>query len=242
MDKAKIIFITGGSRGIGASIAERLAQGGHDIWLNYRSDHQAANLVKNRIEDLGRKCKLLPFDVSNQEEVDETLMPLLENEVPFGMVHNAGITRDTVVPMMKPEEWDLVLDVHLTSFFLMTRLVVRAMLPKRTGRIIAIASVSGETGQSGQMNYCAAKGGLIGAVKSLSREIARRNILVNVVSPGLIETDMIKDAPRDQIIKNIPLSRVGQPEEVSGIVNFLMGDEATYITGQVIGVNGGLYI
>jgi 3-oxoacyl-[acyl-carrier protein] reductase len=242
MPPSPIVFISGASRGIGAAIARRLADSGYDIWLNYHSSHAAARSLQEEIEGKGRKCVLLPFDVADEKAVTAALEPLLAEEVPYALVHNAGITRDTLLPMMGRSDWDLVLGTHLTGFFLLGRLLSKAMVSRRRGRIIAIASVSGETGQSGQVNYAAAKAGLIGACKSLARELARRNILVNVVSPGLIETEMIKDVPLDRVLPLVPLNRVGTVEEVAGVVNFLLGPEAGYITGQVIGVNGGLHM
>ncbi|MDP3479566.1 MAG: 3-oxoacyl-ACP reductase FabG [Desulfoprunum sp.] len=239
---SQTVFISGASRGIGAAIAERLAEGGFDIWLNYHSAHDQARAVQKKIEALGRKCLLLPFDITKIEEVSLVLDPLLEQEIPFGMVHNAGITRDTLLPMMRREEWDQVIDVHLNGFFNLARIFSKVMLGKRKGRIIAISSVSGETGQAGQVNYSAAKAGLIGAAKALARELARRNILVNVVSPGLIDTEMVKDLPLEKMLPMIPLNRLGTAREVAGLVNFLLSEEAGYITGQVLSVNGGLYM
>ncbi len=238
----KTVFISGASRGIGAGIAKELAAAGFDIWLNYRSSHEHARDVQKSIEQSGRSCTLLPFDVADEQAVNESLEPLLEKQVPYGFIHNAGITRDTLLPMMRRDQWEQVLDIHLNSFFLLARLITRAMIPKREGRIVTIASTSGETGQAGQVNYSAAKAGLIGGSKSLARELAKRNILVNVVSPGLIETDMTKELPQKQLLPLIPLARYGKVKEISGVVRFLLSDQASYITGQVIGVNGGLYM
>jgi 3-oxoacyl-[acyl-carrier protein] reductase len=241
-EKNRIVFISGASRGIGASIARKLAADGFDIWLNYRSSEDKAQMVKADIEQLGRKCTLLPFDVSDETAAHEALEPLLDQHVPFGMVHNAGITRDTLLPLMRRDEWTDVIDVHLNSFFILGRLFSRHMLAKREGRIITIASLSGETGQAGQVNYSAAKAGLIGASKALARELARRNILVNVVSPGLIDTEMLDNLPLDKILPLIPMGRIGRVEEVAGVVRFLLSEEAGYITGQVLSVNGGMYM
>ncbi len=241
-EQKKTVFLTGGSRGIGAAIAKNLAKGGFDIWLNYHSSQKAAKNLQKEIQDLGRECKLLAFDVADEKKTLAIMEPLLDEYTPFAFVHNAGITRDTLLAMMKREEWDQVIDVHLNSFFTLAKLFSKAMIRARQGRIIAISSVSGETGQAGQVNYSAAKAGLIGACKALARELARRNILVNVVSPGLIDTDMIKDTPLERVLPMIPLNRPGTVDEVAGLVRFLMGAEAGYITGQVIGVNGGLYM
>lgn len=242
MSESKIVFISGASRGIGAGIAVKLASCGYDIWLNYRSSEVSALKVKAEIEEFGQLCTLLQFDVSDESAATTALEPLLQENVPFGVVHNAGITRDTLLPLMRREEWDTVIDVHLNSFFILGRLFSKHMLGKRQGRIISIASLSGETGQSGQVNYSAAKAGLIGASKALARELGKRNILVNVVSPGLIETEMIAELPLDKILPLIPLGRIGKVEEVAGVVRFLLSDDAGYITGQVFSVNGGMYM
>ena len=242
MKTRPIVLITGASKGIGAAIAEKLAENGYDIWLNYRSDHPGAEKVQKSLEKKGVNCTLLPFDVADEQVVSDALGPLLSKDTPYGLIHNAGITRDGLAAMMSKKDWDDVINVHLSGFFHVVRPVLKTMLRKRRGRIIAISSVSGETGQAGQFNYSAAKAGLIGAVKALAKEVARRNILVNVVSPGLIETEMTRDLPEEKLLPLIPLNRFGRPEEVAGIVNFLLGNDATYITGQVISVNGGLYM
>ena len=242
MAESKKILVTGASRGIGAAVAVRLAAAGYDIWLNYASSAAAAERVADEVRALGRECRLLGFDVSDPAAVKAALEPLLDREPLWGLVHNAGITRDGLMAMMSEEDWRRVLAVHLDGFFFLAREAVRAMLGQRQGRIVAVASVSGECGQAGQTNYAAAKGGMIAAAKSLAREVARRNILVNVVSPGLIDTGMIADLPLDKMLEAVPLGRVGRPEEVAAVVEFLMGEGAGYITGQVIGVNGGLYM
>jgi 3-oxoacyl-[acyl-carrier protein] reductase len=241
MDKQKIALVTGGSKGIGAAIALTLAEDGFDIWLNYRSDHEAAARVKATIEQAGRRCRLLPFDVSDPQDIETHLLPLLENETPYALINNAGFTRDVILAWMTQEEWTDVLSVTLGGFFQVTKPVINAMLRKREGRIINIASTSGQSGMPGQTNYSAAKAGLIGATKALAAEVGKRNVLVNAVSPGFIETEMIKDLPREKILPMIPLGRFGTPVEVAGVVSFLCSDKASYITGQVISVNGGAY-
>ncbi len=242
MGNNKIVFVSGASRGIGAAIALNLATAGYDIWLNYRSSTEAAEKIKVKIENLGRKCRLLPFDVSDETAATDTLEPLFDEVVPYGLVHNAGIARDNILPLMQRREWDDVVAVHLNSFFILGRLFSKMMLSERRGRIVSIASISGETGQAGQVNYSAAKAGIIGASKALARELGKRNILVNVVSPGLIETEMIKKLPLNKILPLIPLGRVGKVDEVAGVVRFLLSGDADYITGQVISVNGGMYM
>lgn len=242
-EKRDIALVTGGSRGIGAAIAKRLAREGFDIWLNYNSSVEAATAVKSLVERAGVNCTLLRFDVADEQAVVTSLETMIEeNGAPFLFVHNAGIVNDVLLPMMKTEEWGRVIDVNLSSFFYISRIVTKAMLSKRRGRIIGITSVSGECGQAGQSNYSASKAGLLGAIKSLARELARRNILVNAVSPGLIDTDMTKDIPEEHILPLIPLGRPGLADDVAGAVAFLAGPDASYITGQVIRVNGGLYI
>ena len=235
-------FITGGSRGIGAAIALRLAQAGHPIILNFRSNQAAAEEVRARIEALGVDVTLSPFDVADAEASAAAMNALLEDcKGPIGIVvNNAGIARDNSFPVMKQDEWETVTRTTLDGFYNVTRPLLMPMVRQRFGRIINIASYSGVAGNRGQVNYSAAKAGLIGATKALALEVARRNITVNAVAPGLIETEMIQDAPIDKILERVPMRRLGRPEEVAALVAFLASEEAGYITGQVLGINGGL--
>ena len=242
MSTASIAFITGASKGIGKAVALGLAKDGFDIWLNYRSDHDAAKIVCSEIETLGRKCVLLPFDVSNKQAVEHALDSLLEREAPFILVNNAGFARDGIFGLMSDEQWQDVLDVHLNGFFHVTRKLVPHMQRARRGRIINVVSTSGQAGVAGQVNYSAAKSGLIGATKALARELAKRDILVNAVAPGFITTEMTANLSLEEHMKHIPQGRPGTPEEVAGCVRFLCSDMSSYVTGQVLAVNGGLYM
>ena len=234
-------LVTGGSRGIGAAICHPLAAAGHPILLNYRSNDAAAEEVKAAIEADGGQVTLLKFDVTDREASGAALEKLIADEVPVGvLVNNAGIAKDASFPQMSWEQWESVTRTTLDGFFNVTRPLVMPMVRRRWGRIINISSVSGVDGNRGQVNYAAAKAGLIGATKSLAQEVAKRGVTVNAIAPGLVETDMIEDAPVDIILKHIPMRRVGKPEEVASLVGWLASDLAGYITGQVVVMSGGL--
>jgi len=242
MAERKIALVTGASRGIGRAIAIGLAMDGYDLWLNYKSNHEAAEIVKTAVATAGAACRLLPFDISDHEAVQTVLDPLLEEETPYILVNNAGIVEDMLMIWMSQDDWKNVISITLDGFFLVTKEVVKGMIRKRAGRVVNISSTSGQSGMPGQVHYSAAKAGLIGATKALAAEVAKRNVLVNAVSPGFIETEMIKDIPKEEVLPRIPLQRFGTPEEVAAVVRFLCSEQASYITGQVISVNGGIYM
>lgn len=240
--RGQVAIVTGASRGIGRAIALDLASAGANVAINYASSSGAAEEVVSEITAAGGSAIALQADVSKADQVDALLNTVMEkwNRVDV-LVNNAGITRDTLLLRMKPEDWQAVIDLNLTGVFLCTRAISKVMLKQRSGRIINISSVAGQMGNPGQANYSAAKAGVIGFTKTVAKELATRGITVNAVAPGFIATDMTSNLKSEEILKFIPLGRYGQPEEVAGLVRFLAADPAAaYITGQTLNVDGGM--
>lgn len=240
----KYALITGASRGIGRAVALSLAEQ-YSIIINYHSNLECAQEVKHLIEEKGGHAELLPFDVADPKAIESAIdswEAAHPDEFISVLVNNAGIRRDNVMFMMSEDDWHSVLDTNMNGFFYITRRLLKHMMPRRHGgRIINMASLSGLKGMPGQVNYSAAKAALIGATKALAQEVAPRNITVNAVAPGFIQTDMTKELPEDELKRLIPVGRFGKPEEVAAVVAFLASDAAAYVTGEVINVNGGLY-
>lgn len=237
------ILVTGSSRGIGRAIALRLARAGFDLTLHCRNGLDEARQVAAEIAGLGQQADIVQFDVADRAAAREQLEQALErNGAWYGVVCNAGLTRDGAFPGLSEDDWDMVLRTNLDGFYNVLHPVIMPMIRRRKpGRIVCMASVSGLIGNRGQVNYSASKAGLIGAAKALAIELGKRKITVNCVAPGLIDTAMLdEDVPVDEILKMIPAQRMGTADEVAGVVNFLMSDEAAYVTRQVIAVNGGL--
>jgi 3-oxoacyl-[acyl-carrier protein] reductase len=242
----KTALVSGASRGIGAEIARELAGRGAFVYINYNRSEEDAKGVKKEIEGSGGKAEIVKFNVAKPEEVGESVKSILKDTKNIDiLVNNAGLTRDNIFAMMKQADWDDVLDTNLSGVFNLTKAVVRPMIKARWGRIVNLTSVAGQYGNPGQANYSASKAGVIALTRSIARELAPRNITVNAVSPGLIDTDMAMSLPedaRETIISKIPCGRMGTPKEVAYAVGFLVSKYADYVTGQVIGVNGGLYM
>jgi len=237
------VLVTGSSRGIGRAIAMRLARAGYDLVLHCRSGRTEAEAVRGEVQALGRSARVLQFDVSDREACRVALEADVEaHGAYYGVVLNAGLTRDGAFPALSEEDWDQVLRTNLDGFYNVLHPVMMPMIRRRAaGRIVCITSVSGLIGNRGQVNYSASKAGVIGAAKALAIELGKRKITVNCVAPGLIDTAMLdENVPVEELLKMIPAQRMGTPEEVAGAVNFLMSAEASYITRQVLSVNGGL--
>ncbi|UOP04679.1 3-oxoacyl-ACP reductase FabG [Conchiformibius kuhniae] len=240
---SQTILITGSNRGIGKAVALALAQDGYDIVVHCRSRREEAETVADTVRGYGRTARVLQFDVSDRPACRRVLeQDIAEHGAYYGVVLNAGLTRDNAFPAFSDEDWDSVLRTNLDGFYNVLHPLVMPMIRRRrAGRIVCMASVSGITGNRGQVNYSASKAGLIGAAKALAVELAKRNITVNCVAPGLIDTEIVDDTvPVDEILKAVPARRMGKPEEVAHAVRFLMAEQAAYITRQVIAVNGGL--
>lgn len=237
-------LVTGGSRGIGRAVCQKLAAIGFPVLINYQSNRDAALETQKLIAEAGGVAELLPFDVCDSEAVDQaidTWQAAHPDDYIGVLVNNAGIRKDTLMVFMQNSDWQSVLNTTLNGFFYTTRRLLKGMIGHRKGRIINMASLSGLKGQAGQTNYSAAKAALIGATKALAQEIGSRNITVNAVAPGFIQTDMTKDFNEADFKKMIPAGRFGKPEEVAALVGFLASDDAAYITGEAISINGGLY-
>lgn len=241
---SKVALITGATRGIGKAIALELAGQGYDIAINYRTANVELENLKKEIESKGAQCVLVYGDVSKFEDCENIVKNIIKKlEKIDVLVNNAGITKDGLILRMKKEEFEQVIDVNLVGTFNMTRNVIPYMMKQRSGRIINMASVVGITGNAGQTNYSASKAGIIGFTKSLAKEVASRNILVNAIAPGFIETDMtnvLSDQVKENILNQIPLKRMGTANEVAKLVKFLSSEDSQYITGQVINVDGGM--
>ncbi|WBW97655.1 3-oxoacyl-[acyl-carrier-protein] reductase [Oceanirhabdus sp. W0125-5] len=244
MLNGKVAFVTGGSRGIGKAVALKLAEKGANIVINYRRENPELEELKKEIESKGVKALLLQGDVSDfnrvKEMIDEAHKEMGSLDI---LVNNAGITKDTLLMRMKEEDFDNVIDVNLKGVFNFTKHITPIMMKQRSGRIINMTSVVGITGNPGQFNYCASKAGVIGATKSAARELAARGITVNAIAPGFIESDMtdvLSDRVKEGILNSVPLKKMGKPEDVANLVAFLSSEEAAYITGQIVNVDGGM--
>lgn len=241
MTEKKLAIITGASRGIGRATALELSRAGYFVVINYKSNKEAADETLKLVQDAGGSGEILQFDVADKTQTRENVSDIVGRHGKIhALVNNAGVTADGLFLFLAEEEWDVVIDTTLKGFYNITKPVLREMIKNKKGSIVSLSSVAGLMPNRGQSNYSAAKAGIIGVSRSLAAEVARFGIRVNVVAPGLIETDMIKKAPVEEIKKAIPMARLGRPEEVAGVIRFLCSDDASYVTGQTISVNGGM--
>ena len=237
----KVALITGASKGIGQAICVELAKCGYHIVVNYKSDNKGASQTLEMVKNEGSDGQIMQFDVANYDETQDAMDDIFKSCASIDvLINNAGITADGLFILMPRKDWQAVIDISLSGFYNVTKPVLEKMIQQRRGAVVSIASIAGLVGNRGQANYSAAKAGLIGASRSVASEVARLGIRVNVVAPGLIETDMIKNAPVENIKTLIPMARIGQPQEIARVVRFLCSEDASYITGQVISVNGGM--
>jgi 3-oxoacyl-[acyl-carrier protein] reductase len=244
MSEEQVALVTGGSRGIGRAIAVELSEAGYKVFITYKSNDQAAEETLEIVRSKGGLGEKIRFDVADSQEAAKAMEEILtQNKNIRVLVNNAGVTADGLFMMMPEADWDTVIQTTLKGFYNLTKPVIKTMIRNRKGSVVSISSVSALIGNRGQANYAAAKAGLIGASRALASEVARLGVRVNVVAPGLIDTEMIKGAPFpfDKIKEIIPMARIGRPEEVAKVVRFLCSDDASYITGQVISVNGGMF-
>ena len=244
MEERKVAFVTGGSRGIGKEVALKFAENGYNIVINYVSDNTDIGELKNEFTQKGVEALIIKADVTNAEQIENLVKEVIEK---FGkidvLVNNAGITKDNLLMRMSEEEFDKVINVNLKGTFIVTKAVIKYMMKKRSGSIINLSSVVGVAGNAGQANYSASKAGIIGFTKSIAKELASRNIRANAVAPGFIETDMtavLSDSVKENIYNQIPLKRMGSAKEVANLIYFLGADDSSYITGQVVNVDGGM--
>jgi 3-oxoacyl-[acyl-carrier protein] reductase len=241
MESPQIVLVTGASRGLGRAAAVALSGPNRFVYINYNSNETQARITLEMMEEKGGKGALLPFDVKDTDAALGAVKAIISDKGALDiLVNNAGIRDDRLLAMMKQESWDNVLDTNLSGFYNVTKPAVKKMLARQWGRIINITSASGQVGQAGQVNYSASKAGLIGATKALAKEVAKRKITVNAVAPGFIETEMVEGMAKEDIAGAIPAGRLGTPQEVASLIAFLCSEDAAYITGQVIGINGGL--